>query len=996
MKNYYHMCPTCPCCHEPNLSGSILRIVDEEKGILKCSLCKAYFHEKVDFKDFKRTWKFMADGNSKYDSNVNKIPLLWNITPNIIEAAYLGWLNGDTFGKYLITWPWKQVKFIPLLISNLAIEYPENKIVIISSLNNTSYYNSDEIIKPDLYTVFDNLFYCDNLVELTEDFLNEARKFNRKNVLEKRKKISYHIKIVKPLNSSEFDLEVDNSVDAENCSYRKCKNKIKKKLEQEYGNNSVKLFKWKEGSIWKKTSPDRINNGGYFEISLDQRLEWGGDIKYDRISYWKALTNIKKLFRVNYKIESIKISDDNFNDQNIENNQVFFIPDLMDPNQIFRLIKSINPELIIFDSADNFIEDKIVFNGSKGKEFVNFLSETEKTVLMFSVKPDSRHLYKIGLDDGFTEKYDIITHTWDSTAVLEKIVNKVDNNKFKSPASSCFSEIKDNPKITAEYIHLNCLDIVEEVTPKIIQIMDGNYQIKKFFDDLIKTPLYINDHNIQKNFRRGDWNFENIMGHIWDTDPNAFQEVIKPFNEYYLRDGDPFNPIMNKIIKLSTDIIKIENSVALIIVNYYDRKGTEQILIEEGLQDYIPDKLRVCTWNELNDLNFSFESNIEFHVISTTYPYITYQLNDSLIKNYIFIGSNKNLEKTKIILENRLNEKNTHPIHIPSSEKEMPKLLETTLNELQSVEKINSVLSELEIEENMSLSGSKKPVQHAENSKTHQMKIGIGEEVVIAVDDNKNGIFLPLNRHVSFINKNKDSIEEIEIKKSKINDLLDKEIIIDNQGFYASYKLIFTEFMIEIGDNTIFKTLLYNWHGFKDLINNSTEWLILLKKAIKSLQKDKILSENEAKDELANILVNLDINASNPDYIKNFWFSEPSTIKTSQGSVHVFEIEHPRSFEDLVVIYKKLNDIIPNINPGDEDPIKCYTAAITLQNIRRNFYHGKNIPHEYKHFYNKLQEEIRIIIQNSKKFKVKSVTTVKLNKKISPFKILDDYMEYYQ
>lgn len=315
MRNYFHKYPTCPCCHEPHLNGSIIKIIDYRTGLLKCSSCKAYFYENIDFTHFKKAWRTIKRGNYEYNAFIKKVPLLWSIKPNVIEEAYLDWLSADTSGKYLITQPWKEVKFIPLLITDLALENPGNKIVVISNFNNINYADDDEFPRPEFDLIFDNLFYSNDLaeMEIDEDIVNDVREFNRNReyVLQKRDKISYHIKIVKPLNSTEQDFEVDNSVDAENCSYRRCKTKLKNKLDSIYGKNSIKMFKWKDGEIWKRTPNNEVNPDGYFEISLEEQPRWGGKLKFDKTGYWKALSNINKLIRVNRKISSIKILDDN-------------------------------------------------------------------------------------------------------------------------------------------------------------------------------------------------------------------------------------------------------------------------------------------------------------------------------------------------------------------------------------------------------------------------------------------------------------------------------------------------------------------------------------------------------------------------------------------------------------------------------------------------------------------------------------------------------------
>lgn len=994
MRNYYHTYPTCPCCHEPHLSGSILKIINEEEGILKCSACNAYFYKDINFTHFPHTWNLIINGDERYNEYIPKLPLLWSINPNIIEEAYLKWFNGNISGKYLITWPWREIKFISLLFSEFAIQNPDKKIVVISNVNDLNHCDN-EIHKPDLISLFENLFYSENIEQkFTEDIIEERRRFNRSNVLIQRNRFYYHVKLVKnSLNEAELDIEKDNSVDAQNCTFRKCINGIKKKLDSLYGEDSLRTIKWKENGDWRKKQYN--SDDGYFDISLEKYPTWGGRLKFNKLTYWNLITNIDELYRVNMRLSYTSLlKDEDIIDFNYDGTQLFFISDSINPDYIFKAINEINPYLVIFTKVDDFIEDKVVFNGKKGRNFINFVKNTQKNLLMFSVKPDSRHFYRIGKENSFLDKYGVTAHTWDSDAVIENIMDRKTDSYLNNSIYSSSDEIKYQNKINAEYIHLKCLDAIEDIIPKILQIIN-NDKAKKFFIDLVRSPLYINSDNPRINFSRGDWNFENMMSYIIEADVEAFNEVIDPFKSSYFKNDNPYNPIMDKIVQLLTEYIKIGNSVILIIVPYYDKKGTEQIILENGFQDYISNKIRICTWNELATIDLELESDKEFYVISTISPYITYELHNSPIKTFIFIGSSQNLEKIETIIDNRLNEKNARPLYVPSLKEDCPELLREALKDLHNVEKINNMISELEFEENIRLPEEKKIIELSEGSRTHQMKISAGEEVIIVVDEQENGLFLPLERVISFKNDHNDSIDDIKILKSKINELKGKEIIIDNHGFYASYKLIFTKFVVEMGENTLIKTPLYNWKGFKDLIYSASEWMRLLKKLLVKIQKDEKISESDAKDELASFLVNLNIQANHQDYIKNFWLAEPSIVNTTYGMIQIFEIEHPRSLEDLIEIYEKIGELLPDIKLGTDDARKCYTAARTLQNIRRNFLRGKNISQEYRHLYEKLHEEIKMIVKNSVKFKVVSANTVILNKDIYPFQIIQNYKEYY-
>jgi len=864
--------------------------------------------------------------------------------------------------------------------------------MVITKVNDLS-HTDGEIHKPDISSLFTNLFYYESREkEFTTDIIEERKTFKRPNVLIQRYRFYYHVKIIKKSsNEVQLNIKNDNYVDAQNCTFRKCRNRIVKKLDLLYGEGSVKVIRWKENDEWRKKD---YNPDGYFDISIDKRLVWGGDLKFNKLTYWDVITDINKFYRANIKSSYVSLlNDEDITDFNYDV-QIFFISDSISSNHIFEAIDQVNPDVVIFTGSDDFIENKVVFNGEKGRNFINFLNNTQKTLLLFSVKPDSRHFYKIGDEESFLDKYDITAHTWDSNAVIEKILDN-GNSNFNTNICSPFGEIKYWDKLNAEYIPIVCLDTIEESIPKILQIMDNNNKVNRFFIDLIKSPLYIYSDNPKINFRRGDWNFENILGYIMEIDIEILNEVIKTFKSCYVKDNNPHNPIMNKIFQLLTDILNKDNSIALIIVNYYDKRGTEQIILDNGFHDYIPERIRIYTWNELATIDLESEPDNEFYVISTIRPYISYELYNSYIKNFIFIGSNQNLEEIETIMDNRLNEKNARPLYIPSSDMDSPELLRNILHELPNAEKINDIVADLEFEEKIVLSGEKRSIEPIKEPKTHQMKIHEGEEVILAVDGEGNGLFLPLERIISFKNDNNNSIEDIKVLKSKLSNLRGREIIIDNHGFYASYKAIFTKFVVEIGENTLVKTPFYNWKGFKELIYNASEWMRLLRKTLIRIQEDKKISENEAKDKLSSILVDLDIHASHHSYIKNFWLAEPSIISTSSGMIQIFEIEHPRGLNDLIEIYEKINELLPEIELGTDNAGRCYTAAITLQNIRRNFLRGQNIRPEYTYLYEKLHEKIKMIVRYSVKFKVESITTVKLRKEAYPFRILQNYQEYY-
>lgn len=996
MSMFFHIYPTCPNCYEPNLNGSILSVINEEKGLLKCSRCGVYFSIKIDFSPFPYTWKLMKAGNEEYDANVNEIPFIWNIKPNAIEESYLAWLKRPKLGKYLITWPWDEVKFIPLLISVFALENPGKKVVVVNNFENSSNEDKKEIHKPDLISIFNNLFILKDLNngeedQYPEEILREFRDFGRKNLLKQRNNFHYHVKIIKKsLYDVELDVDKDNSVDAENCSFLKCRNRIKNKMDHLYGNESIRTIKWKERGKWEKKD---YNLDGYFDVSIIKQPEWKGDLKYkDKSGFWKAITNIDKLYRVEKKLKSLTINNNAPEDINTDESQIIFISDTLKPEKLFSTITTINPEMVIFPTADDFIEENRFFRSSKGKEFVSFIKNTEIPLMMFSVKPDSRHLYEIGLKDGLTGKCGINIHTWDSDRILEKIMDETGLNLDSTRSSNLRKHDYRFPE--TEYITLKCLDTIEELIPKILTVFENNYAVKRFFEDLIRTSLYIKNAFDKTLFRRGDWDFGNIMSYIMDIDFETYKIIAEPFNKYYQDEENPINPIMNKIVELLTELVKNENLTVLVVVPFYEKKGTEQIIQEKGFQEFIPDQIQICTWNEVDFVDVESNNNNDYFVISTIAPYITYKLYGTQIKKFIFIGSTQNLEKIKIYLDYRLNERKARPIHILSSGTDAPELLKRTFDQLSNVKKVKKIIEEIEFEESFIAPWGTEPRTPKETFQTHHMKINAGENVALLVDENGTGMFLPFDRYVSFIKENKESIEEIKIMKSKIHDMVGKEIIMDDHGFYASYKMIFTRFMVENGENALINTPLYQWRGFKNLVNTAFEWERLLRKVYKTIEKDDTITENKAKEKLAKGIVSLNIHAKDADYIKNHWLAEPSIISTTFGPMEVFEIEHPQSLDNLIKVYEKINELFPEINVENYDPRESYTASIFLQRTRRKFLKETDIPVEYRHLHGQLQEKIKKIINTSTKFKINSISIVKLTKEVYPLERIEDFTFY--
>ena len=78
---------------------------------------------------------------------------------NKIEESYVNWVCDDFDGKYIITWPWKSVKFIPIFLSQFLFKNSNSKMVVFT---NPIYFQSDEFSDSSLPNILDSLYSINN------------------------------------------------------------------------------------------------------------------------------------------------------------------------------------------------------------------------------------------------------------------------------------------------------------------------------------------------------------------------------------------------------------------------------------------------------------------------------------------------------------------------------------------------------------------------------------------------------------------------------------------------------------------------------------------------------------------------------------------------------------------------------------------------------------------------------------------------------------------
>lgn len=151
MRKYFTNIQFCPNCF--NVVDNHLKHLDINENILKCDSCGCYFRNNILINNFKGDFLF---------------PLFSEVKLNKIEESYINWISNDFEGKYIITWPWKSVKFIPILLSQFIFKNPTSKIVVFT---NPVYFQSDEFSDSSLPNILNSLYSINNPKENIDNII---------------------------------------------------------------------------------------------------------------------------------------------------------------------------------------------------------------------------------------------------------------------------------------------------------------------------------------------------------------------------------------------------------------------------------------------------------------------------------------------------------------------------------------------------------------------------------------------------------------------------------------------------------------------------------------------------------------------------------------------------------------------------------------------------------------------------------------------------------
>jgi hypothetical protein len=222
--------------------------------------------------------------------DISVIPLFWNVTLNAIENDYLQWLLKKPEGIFLITWPWTDVRFLPVLLTEYCLSNNDEKIVIIGDY--------EELDKDQKYI---NRYSLPEIIKRTI-FINDP--ISADDVLKKE------INQLKTNRSLIFDLKTvvsvkfrkygSGNIEASICqdSLRKCLNDVKKEAENfgpsylrsiiQKKKNGLELQGYNISDLEKKIVDPK---NGRWDVTLTEQEQWSGKLNYNVLWLSEVLAN---------------------------------------------------------------------------------------------------------------------------------------------------------------------------------------------------------------------------------------------------------------------------------------------------------------------------------------------------------------------------------------------------------------------------------------------------------------------------------------------------------------------------------------------------------------------------------------------------------------------------------------------------------------------------------------------------------------------------------
>ena len=993
---YFTKHPVCPNCLEPLNEG--IELIQFDENIFQCSKCGSKFKNKISF-------------TNQNDLTID-FPLFTKVVLNKIESSYLDWILKGIDGKYLITWPWKEVKFIPILISEYLSKFENNKIVVFVNSKNLEKSQVSEFSDyNDLsyYSLLDSLYFTENegTSEFSEKNGNELRindvflnnkllyckihinTFNSKSI-QKFKSFLKESKIT-PLFASLKELDgfviPCGVVDKEKNVYEK----FLIKFFSLYGKNFIKSINGLPNLEFedKDLLNDIFFDDGLFELNFYESYKINPKISInDKFNegFFNSLENKFDLIPFSYKFNYYFIKSDEDLNLFSQNGKIYFINEDILTDNLVSKIKEFRPDLMIATNIDSLFGEGRYKSGIGNQIYKLF--ELDSTFLMFSTVLKNRNKYQIGMKNWFFKKWGIIPHTWDYTPILNEI--KKDESHCLSVFSSNFENYnrikKSNLKFNFNVIEQ--LGAVESIFHIFNDNFKNNKEINNSLNELVKTPLYITGN---KDFRINDHilNFEYLIASLYDKDEEKCKKVKEVFEKVYnYRLENPKNPMLDRLIYLIKNC-NVPYEKLVIIVDGRDLRKLKKLL-REKLGRELFEKILITNWSRLN--GETMERKMLTYGIATRFPIIDYDIFSCELSEVDILCSPNNLEKYENYLNNRFTEKGFKPVYLLSKDENAPVLLKETLKlfgipEDEPIEEYNEMLNQGAEKTYGSRSSIGKSNSYNEN-------IQKNSQAILVFDEDDDAMFLPL-KTIYYLDDGLIYPLEPHLEDD-LSKLENKDILLNERKTCLSINNLFLPFVIDNGNDIVIRrrNKKYEWKGFFDLISSMYKWLDLFNQIIEieSLNKDR----DEVKNNLAYQLSELNILRSNKEGIKRDWLKDPEILNTRFGEIKIYDAERPFYLQDSLVIFNWISKNYKELDVSRFYGKKSFNAAEELKRIRTNFFRNNKseIDRNMYTLFDDFQRFIKGKIDTSDKFRVKEVQKVEIKKEVKAYSIVENHKEY--
>jgi hypothetical protein len=945
-------------------------------------------------------------------------PLFWNVVINEIEKKYVEWAIQKPGGIFLITWPWPDVRFLPVLLTEYCISFPDEKIVVIGDYDRPS--KEKKIIDtPSLFELLKKTVFIDNPAPVSDGLKKEMTN------LKKDHSLLFEQKKVVSVKYRKFG---SGKIETSLCSHslRKCTNEVKKDASDEnYGKGYLRTITQKKINGKESQGYDTrdVNTkivdpkNGLWDVTLTEQEQWSGKLNYNILWLAEILQNYNKITSCQEILGSVCYYDETQSfDPAVK---VHLISSKIDSDKIFSLIQKISPNLLIIENADDMISD-IRYCGPVSKALIEYLTNPHGTIFLFSTNPEKRQFYKLESEKNVFSPIPIVVQTLDSSQVLTQLSPGSDQSKFHNPISSMTSDLLDerNKKIVSDFIKL---DNLTSFSQTIISLLDPigkefSRDIRFYLRRVISSPLHIIGDYSDPKFLSAKRGFTGLSityhsihndlaeyaedGRISKDIPDLFQKMF--YDQYLPESSRNINPLRDEFFRKARELCERNSLINVIfVVNSRDIRGLEKIIAEdETLPLELKTRIFVSGWNNLHEIETIMADDTPLYVISSQYPSLKYNLRYSRIKEFIFFSDNDGIDGIKEIIDHRLLERFSFPVVSPKENWNGPSFLRESLGkiELSPPSRITELYQD-EDDEIVQFSDWKHNDTGSHELSEHQPLsiIAPGDEVVLCIDIAEQAIFIPFGKTVMVQKGELPEDIQIDFKNSESEiekKLIGTDIILGKSGFFLTFRGIFFKFMMQYGKRMKFQKRPYAWDGYESLFNDSILWIRLIEKAIQELAIKDLKNQKNADLDISLKLIESGITAKEIGTVTG-WFKNYDEIVLNSGQYRLYRTEHPFRLDDLRMIFTVLQEFLTPSDLNRFDPERIYAASLCLQDFRRKVFQSS--PEDNPTFFSirsGLKKEINNILLDADLFSPLITKKVKISKMVQPLKIIRNYRDY--